>query len=211
MIKNKSAYETEKLRPLLDLAFREARRESRSSLRAVSIALNRTRSRTYCCSFASGAAVLSLTSDPGRCRYFPVRFSYLKCADLNEVVVAASAWLFARSTGCNWALSISVSATALTAYRKTAEEVKAKIEAVKSAEEKALDEFAETVFEEMERSTLDFKLSKIDRLEKVWRRKFKLAETKLQTLKRRRSALIAADNRKRKATCVSQESLPSAS
>jgi hypothetical protein len=92
----------------------------------------------------------------------------------------------------------AISRDAILAAQEQAQALDERVATAKAQEEsKAGQAFARVVLRNMEHNSLEFRLKLLDGQEKVWQRKLKLATTKLQGLKRRRSALIAADKRKR--------------
>jgi hypothetical protein len=199
-ITNKSLWRTEELMPLLQVAWAAAKPEFKFGENApISLTIKRTRTRSWCCRYTPYHIIIGI-ADPGkRDENHVSSIGMCKVRGMNEIIVGVAAWCFAAANGAG-KCALAVTRDAVSEYRDAQEDVDAKVAA---AAQKRIDDeaeaFSEKVFQDYKKTTLAYKLSKVDTLMARWNRKIKLAETRLKTLRRRRAALIAAETRRKKA------------
>ena len=116
------------------------------------------------------------------------------CHNFNELFAGMAAWSIAgilrtRDTAA------AASEAIYTVRERGQDIVEAMDAAMRRGEEREKAAFAREIMRNMERDSLEYKLKQIEAQEKIWLRKSRLAETKLKKLRRRRSALVAADKR----------------
>lgn len=200
---NKSQFPLDEIMPILRAAYRSVKPEiTRPPVRPLPVTLEHTRKRTWMCKWNRNAGQNTarlLFSKPGR-TFHETAVGDLPLHSMTEVILAVSAWTFA-SILAKPALGRSCASAALQEYRNNPAALDGVVSAAAQLKkDREGDAFASMIFKQMEESTLDHKLAEIAKKEKVWLRKARLAETKLKSLRRRRSALLAADKRKRQTT-----------
>lgn len=200
-ITNKSGYPMDEIMPIMRAAYRSVKPEiTVLPAKPLPVTLEHTRSRTWMCRWGHSRGQNTariLFAKPGH-KFRDTAIGPIELRSMTEVMLAVSAWTFAAIL-CRPALGESCAKDALQAYRANPTEIDGAIAgAVQAKKDKASEEFSSMVFDGIEKSSLDYKLSQIEKKEKAWQRKLKLATTKLKTLRRRRSALLAADKRKQR-------------
>lgn len=202
-VTNESSRDLAEVMPLLRVAYDSVKPEiTTPPVRPLPVTLGDTRKRTWMCRWKRNAGQNTATLNFSKpCRNFHnTAIGPVALTSMNEVIVAVAAWTFA-SILVKPALGEACARDAVQTYRQNRAVVDGQIAAVAQAKkDKEGDAFAAMVFDGLEKSTLAYKLSQIEKKEKVWLRKFRLAETKLKALRRSRSALIAADKRKQQTT-----------
>lgn len=197
-ITNNSRWNTDELAPLLRVAWASAKDEFKRPCNKVQpfhLTIGRTRTNIWHCKSGYDSAKVCF-ADPGN--RGATRIGSTETQNMSETIIGVAAWVFASSKGA-FLVAQACCRDAVLTYRANQAKIDAEVAAVVQAKkDKAGDAFAAMVFDGLEKSTLDYKLSQIDSKERVWLRKLKLAQTKLKTLRRRRAALIAADKRKKK-------------
>lgn len=212
---NRSQFPTDELMPLLRVAYAAVKPEINfPPKKPYRVCVGHTRSRQWMMAWrrrrdCSYDAEL-MFAKPNRL-FSETAIQSISLRNRNEMVIAVSAWAFAalmaREEVCR-----SCAADAIMAYRSDQAAVDGAIARVVQRKQEAQGaEFASMVFSEVAKNSLEHKLAALDKKEKVWLRKFKLAQTKLKSLRRSRSALIAADKRKqrtKRAQVADSQALP---
>lgn len=198
---NESSYPLDEVMPIMRAAYRTVKPEIKiPPARPLPVTLEHTRTRTWMCKWKRNAGQNTarlLFAKPGN-KDIDTGIGCIELRSMTEVMLAVSAWTFAAIL-CRPALGEPCARESLRAYRNDPSEVDGAIaSAVQAKQDKVGEAFAKEVFEGFEQSKLDYRLAQIATKEKVWLRKQKLATTKLKSLRRRRSALIAADKRKQR-------------
>ena len=199
-ITNESSRPTDEIMPLLRVAYASAKDEFKrpcSRVQPIRLKIGRTRTRMWYCktNYDSGTICFS---NPGRYDRQQTEVGNQPCDGINEVIVGVAAWVFAAVKGGSL-VAQACTRDAVQHYRAHKAEIDAQVAAVvQRKKDREGEAFAKEVFEGLEQSKLDYKLSQIEKKEKVWQRKLNLATTKLKSLRRSRSALIAADKRKQR-------------
>lgn len=151
--------------------------------------------------FAGSKAFRLGFKEPSRCKSYASHLGETPFGTFNEMVVGIAAWMFAQDMLGDSRRTRAISHDAIVEAQQHAEALAAEVAEAEAREKsKEGQKFARVIFGNMERQSLEYRLKQLDNQEKVWQRKFKLATTKLKGLRRRRSALIAADKRKKAAT-----------
>lgn len=197
---NKSQLPLNEVMPIFRAAYQVVKPEIKLPQdRVVLLTLEHTRRRTWMCRWNRGATQSTarmLFAKPGK-KFSNTSIGPLELKSMTEVMLAVSAWTFAAVLA-RPALGCSCARDALHDYRSNPGLLDGAISSARQLKiERDSDAFASAVFQGMKNSSLDHKLSQIEKKEKAWLRKLRLAETKLKSLRRSRSALLAADKRKR--------------
>lgn len=199
-ITNESSRPTDELMPLLRVAYASAKDEFHrpcDRLHPIKLKIGRTRTRMWCCrsNYDSGTICFS---NPGRFDRDQTAVGNQHCDGINEVIIGVAAWVFSVAKG-GGLVAQACTRDAVLHYRAHKAEIDGQIAAViQWKKDREGEAFAREVFDGLEQSKLEYKLAQIEKKEKVWLRKHKLATTKLKSLRRSRSALIAADKRKQR-------------
>jgi len=197
---NESKRPTDELMPLLRVAYASAKDEFHrpcNKLQPIRLKIGRTRRRMWFCrsSYDNGTICFS---DPGRFDHQQTAIGNQPCDGINEVIVGVAAWVFSVAKG-GGLVAQACTRDAVQHYRAHKAEIDGQIAAVVQwKKDREGEAFAREVFVCLKQSKLDYRLAQIEKKEKVWQRKLKLATTKLKSLRRSRSALIAADKRKQR-------------
>lgn len=211
VITNLSSRPLDEVMPILQAAYRAVKPEiRRPPVRPLPITLQDTRRRTWMIKWKLNVGQNSarlLFSKPGR-PFHETAIDGIELHSMTEVILAVAACAFAAilvkpelGRSCAWC--------ALREYRADPSVLDRLVErAVQAKVDRADAKFAQEVFDEMEQSSLEYKLTQIAAKEKVWLRKFRLADTKLKSLRRSRASLLAAAKRKQRSTEAQVADLP---
>lgn len=196
VVENKTSWPTDELTPLLNLAWDTVAKGPIRAIRS-KIRIAHTRRSTYHTSFLEDGVIRIAVRPPGQTAAVNVGRT-VRCADTNELLVYLFAWTFAGVLSPRQYIAARAS-EALTEYRKRAAQiVERQVAIVAMREQRDGAKLAKAVFDEMRLNSYDYKLSRLEAMEANWKRKAKLAATKLRTLRRRKSALQAAQTRKQR-------------
>ncbi|MGV0949320.1 MAG: hypothetical protein ACOYB3_01515 [Azonexus sp.] len=214
-IDNNSHWQTDEIMPLLQVAWNSARPEFKRPCDArmpLMLAIGNTRRRAWYCKIRPDYARLAFSA-PGARDGHNSQVGTTPVQGMNEIIIGVAAWCFIAAKGnmqTTKQVCQAVTRDAVREYRSHKAEVDAKIASIiQGKKDKEGEEFAREVFDGLEKSTLEYKLSQIEKKEKVWRRKLALANTKLKSLRRKKAAIVAADTRKkRKEAQVAAVALP---
>lgn len=205
-ITNESRYPTDEVLPLIRVAWQSAKPEFKRTIGAhnpIKLTLKQCRRRLWHCRIGYDSARMAFAA-PGTKADYETAVGTTPVKGMNEVIVGVAAWCLVAAGG-NSLVAQSVTRDAVAYYRGHKNDIDAQIAAaVQRRQSKVEGEFARQVFTEFEQSTFDYKMAKLVASEKAWERKLKLATTKLKTLRRRKTALRAAQTRKGR----SNEALP---
>jgi hypothetical protein len=221
IVKNTSKWPLEVLVPLIDLAWDMAwkdrdplghhpRYSPHSSLEFVERNCIYNVTITHCSCTYRGRAWRSrclLRIGHGN-HTWPVKLNYWRYKDMpdyearswREVFVHLAAHEFAHLTGYSGKrggeeMCELTAWDAIDAYRKRQPEIDAKIDtALKRAQERTVIALQRIEERQTERNTPEYKLAVLDRKEKVWLRKLRLALSKMKSIKRSRAAIIRWQN-----------------